>query len=620
MIPQKGNVLKDQLQSYLEGKGIDIHKPFHCLNPEHDDHNPSMSYDPKRNRIKCFSCGVDYDTFGLIKAEYGIIDDKDVYAKANELFPTAQNQHKTSPEIPSQNAVKTRSNKPHHAYLEQCAKDVQLTDYFAKRGIGKHTADLFRLGYDKKTGFAVIPTSDGAYVSRNVDPNCKQGDRYRKSSGEAHVFNHACISSDRPIFVVEGEFDALSMAEAGQEAIALGSATNKGKLFSLLEKQRPKHPLILALDQDDAGIKASAEILIELEAKGIKAIDPKIYGEYKDANEFLMADRNGFIEAVKTALKAAESLAGAEREAYEKNSAKSHILAFLDGIAESANTSAITTWFKELDAALGGGLYEGLYVIGALSSLGKTTFTLQIADQIAQQGYDVLFISLEMARTELMAKSISRLTYMFDEAHAKTARGITDGKRYFADEDGYGGYSDEEKQHIKNCVMEYEKYAQHLYFMEGIGTISANDVRQMVEKHKRITGKAPVVMVDYLQLLAPNNPRATDKQTADQSVMILKQISRDYKVPVIAISSLNRNSYKDPIEMKSFKESGGIEYSSDVLIGLQPTGIGESDFDVDEYKRRDPRGVDVVILKNRNGSTGEKVTFEYKPAYNHFEE
>jgi replicative DNA helicase len=56
------------------------------------------------------------------------------------------------------------------------------------------------------------------------------------------------------------------------------------------------------------------------------------------------------------------------------------------------------------------GLYEGLYIVGAMSSLGKTTFVTQIGDQIANNGTDVLIFSLEMSRYELMAKSISRLT------------------------------------------------------------------------------------------------------------------------------------------------------------------------------------------------------------------
>ena len=109
---------------------------------------------------------------------------------------------------------------------------------------------------------------------------------------------------------------------------------------------------------------------------------------------------------------------------------------FIDGIADSVDTPFIPTGFKKLDSVLDGGLYEGLYIVGAISSLGKTTLITQITDQIAQSGTDVLIFSLEMARSELIAKSISRHTLQSvlqtggDTRNAKTTRGISTGKRY----------------------------------------------------------------------------------------------------------------------------------------------------------------------------------------------
>ena len=88
------------------------------------------------------------------------------------------------------------------------------------------------------------------------------------------------------------------------------------------------------------------------------------------------------------------------------------VKSLIDGIADSINTPYIPTGFKNFDSILDGGLYEGVYILGAIPSLGKTTLALQIADQIAEAGEDVLIFSLEMARRELMAKSISRLTLL----------------------------------------------------------------------------------------------------------------------------------------------------------------------------------------------------------------
>jgi replicative DNA helicase len=151
-----------------------------------------------------------------------------------------------------------------------------------------------------------------------------------------------------------------------------------------------------------------------------------------------------------------------------------------------------------------------------------------------------------------------------------------------------------------------------------MGDVGAAQVRDAVQRHVNITSRAPVVIIDYLQLLAPHNERATDKQNTDKAVLELKRISRDFKIPVIGISSFNRESYKDAVKMQAFKESGAIEYSSDVLIGLQLEGAGDNDFDATEAKRKNPRRVELVILKNRNGVTGDKIAFDYYPHFNFY--
>lgn len=89
--------------------------------------------------------------------------------------------------------------------------------------------------------------------------------------------------------------------------------------------------------------------------------------------------------------------------------------------------------------------------------------------------------------------------------YAKTTRGITTGKRYAT-------YSSEEKEIIKQCINIYGTYADHIYIIEGVGDIGVDQVRKAVEQHILYTGRAPVVFVDYLQILAPYNEKATDKQ------------------------------------------------------------------------------------------------------------
>ena len=111
----------------------------------------------------------------------------------------------------------------------------------------------------------------------------------------------------------------------------------------------------------------------------------------------------------------------------------------------------------------------------------------------------------------------------------------------------------------------------------------------------------------------------------DKSVKILKQLSRDLETTVMAISSFNRMNYNTPVSMVSFKESGGIEYSADLVLGLQFSAFSDSsvdnkEIDFDEEKAKEPRKVELKILKNRNGETGKSVHFDYYAKYNMYEE
>lgn len=128
------------------------------------------------------------------------------------------------------------------------------------------------------------------------------------------------------------------------------------------------------------------------------------------------------------------------------------------------------------------------------------------------------------------------------------------------------------------------------------------------------------MIIDYIQIIAPYSERATDKQNIDKAVIELKRISRDFKVPIIGISSFNRANYNTPVTMEAFKESGAIEYSSDVLIGLQLEGVGKDKVDVNAKKDKNPREIELVVLKNRNGATGKKVSYNYYPLFNYFKE
>ena len=361
---------------------------------------------------------------------------------------------------------------------------------------------------------------------------------------------------------------------------------------------------------------------------------------YKDVNEFLVSDRDGFIEWVK----AGENLNFEElkeiiteeevniTEEFEKEAVSYYLNDFLLEVKKNREGQAISTGFSNLDKKfLDGGLYPGLYFVGANSSAGKTTFILQMADSIAKSGQGVLIFSLEMSRNELIAKSLSRLSVIKDmeknksTKHAKTTRGILKGI-----------YTDIEQVILSQCFQDYSKWGNNIWIVEGVGNVGVEVIKEKTEKYmkyQKSNGKPPVIFIDYLQILAPYDVRMTDKQNVDKNVLELKRLSRDFGVPVVGISSFNRDNYTAPVNMASFKESGAIEYSSDVLIGLQYEG---SDYRENEKeserlarmrilnktmeqaaKEGKSQKMQVKILKNRNGVRGS-VYFDFFPKFNFF--
>lgn len=494
---------------------------------------------------------------------------------------------------------------------------IDVTDYH--RGLSKETLDRFNVGFDPdwkhpvhegdpkahykdapRSPRLIIPTGPDTYLARDTRPaSALFGDsknHVKKKVNGSPVFNlEALRTAEQPIWIVEGEIDALSIIDVGGEAIGLGSKNNADKFLRYVSNHwsKSQQPFIIAMDNDKAGREAALKLrvgLAQMDAPFI-SMGADVFGEYKDANELLMADRGALRwivssarrqtedrseleKAIEEGKKASEELENLYREKriseYNKNAqATVYLNEFIDMIGENANTPCVSTGFTNLDRALDGGLYEGLYIVGALSSLGKTTLVMQIADQIATQGHDVLIFSLEMARSELLSKTISRLTLQLNledggsDQCPKTSRGITDGRRW-------GGYSDEEIDLINRAVNEYETFSDHIYIREGLGDIrvqypeddpkagqhKTKSIWESVNEHVMVTGRTPVVIVDYLQILAPYNDRLSDKQNTDKSVLELKRLSREYKTPVIAVSSFNRENYNKAVSMTAFKESG----------------------------------------------------------------
>ena len=610
-----------------------------------------------KTHFKCFSCGFYGDIVELIAKRDGY-DKQSNLTKINHackefnirLDKVRTRQTKDAPidwngdPIYEAEEIKTKkkdsslkgektpepeNERDFYPLICEAMQHIDECDYLDKRGISKDLQKRMRIGFIENYPVPnnrnitmpaiIIPTSgNSAYTIASVNgaDKTKNIAKYY-NEGKKGIYNlYALHSDDQPVFVVEGELDCLSFMELGFKSIALRSASSNHdalikELKEIDQTQRPT--LILALDNDEAGAKQNLVLAEKLQKAGICYFMPKsseLYGTHKDANECLVNEREAF-------KKRAEHLQQSPEELYNENSAKHALASFLEDIENNRNKEPIETGFPNLNDALDGGLFAGLYVIGAISSLGKTTFTLQMADNIAKAGHDVLIFSLEMAQKELIAKSISRISLQEMKPGQDTAKLARSTRNLLSN---INRNTKEQMKVIKDALKIYGEYANNIFVVEGLGDVDIDRIKNTIAQHVIYRKKTPVVIIDYLQIIAPYEPKATDKQNTDKAVLELKRISRDYETPVIAISSFNRDNYKEAVNMSSFKESGAIEYSSDVLIGLQLKGAGEKGVDLEELKKQNPRQVELKILKNRNGRTGEIVEFDFYPKYNDFEE
>ena len=504
-------------------------------------------------------------------------------------------------------------------------------EYCLNRGISKKIYDKFGLKYEPEwkhpkaenvpvSPHLLIPTSEESYLTYDLETFAK------KKVGKNHFFNFEILKQSEPVFVVEGEFDALSVEEVGGHAVALGGVSNVKNFVSELKKLEKVPILLLALDSDSAGRKAEVELKSLLDAEKFVCYPANINFGNNDPNESLLQSRKNFLEKV---LKLTKNPKYGEAEEIESTADYFYTESMSDLIF--GEHEVYSTGFRHLDAILDGGLYTGLYVLGAVSSLGKTTFCLQVMDNIAKDGNDVIFFSLEMPRDELMAKAISRISMNLSLQRAKNTKFAVTTREIL--KGGLKRYADK-MEIVEEAFAIRNEYSRHVYTKIGTGNIGADEIREIVKRHVEVTGRKPVVFVDYLQMLALNEG-LSDKQNVDKAVLELKRISRDFNIPVVGISSFNRENYNTSVNLTSFKESGAIEYSSDVLIGLQYDYMfmpgnetnsqrferiyKEQQVNFEKSAQGKPVTIELKVLKNRNGAKGSTY-FNFWEKYNLFAE
>ena len=312
-----------------------------------------------------------------------------------------------------------------------------------------------------------------------------------------------------------------------------------------------------------------------------------------------------------------------------KDTRPGNVLAYIESGAFTADIDRFTrykdrkTGYSNMDAVQS--LYPGLYVLGAISSLGKTTFAHQMADYLASAGDEVLYFSLEQNKLELVSKSVARKMFKayYGTEHQDECKSSIDIRRGLAA--GVPGF--------QNQLTNYAKeVGNRLSILDANFNCTIEEIESHCLAYMKANQVRPVVFIDYMQIITPStvNGRPMDTKTSiDHIVHELKAFQSRYNLVVIAICSLNRQNYLTQIDFESFKESGGIEYTADVVWGLQLQVMHDEIFDKDkkinekrqkvkEAKAAVPRAIELCCLKNRYGRANYTCGFNYWPQYDTF--
>ena len=249
----------------------------------------------------------------------------------------------------------------------------------------------------------------------------------------------------------------------------------------------------------------------------------------------------------------------------------------------------------------------GLYIIGAVPAAGKTTFCWQMLEQLAERGEDCIYCSYEMSQLELFTKTAARRLFLRDAKTALTAAQIRRGVVSKA---------------LDEVILETAKTKANLSVLE-LQDETTDDLLSRLKPLCTDKAKAPVVCLDYLQIVPSS--KETTKLGVDDSVRKLKKFQRDTNTTFIVISSFNRANYTQGVSFESFKESGNIEYTADVVWSLQQNdlnsinlnNIGNRSKRTDDAKNKQPCRIQLKCLKNRQG-TNYDCFFNYHAAYDCF--
>ena len=244
----------------------------------------------------------------------------------------------------------------------------------------------------------------------------------------------------------------------------------------------------------------------------------------------------------------------------------------------------VASGFYDLDALTQGFQKSDLIILAGRPSMGKTAFVLNLTENILKHyKLPVIFFSLEMSKEQLIYRLLSNET------------GISQTRLKL------GNLYKEDWYELKKSIQEY---SQLPFFIDDQPNLTTLNIRSKIKKILFEQNKIGLIIIDYLQLLLSSKSKSENRvQEISQITRTLKNIAKEFQIPIIALSQLSRNVEsrvnKRPV-LSDLRESGSIEQDADLVLML----YRENYYNSTIKKNENITPAELIIAKHRNGPLG----------------
>lgn len=260
------------------------------------------------------------------------------------------------------------------------------------------------------------------------------------------------------------------------------------------------------------------------------------------------------------------------------------------------DVTGIATGFTDLDRMTSGLQPGDLVIVAGRPSMGKTAFSINIAENVALDSkLPVAIFSMEMGATQLAMRMLGSVGKL-NQHDLRTGR-----------------LQDDDWGHLTQALGKLNDAPIHI---DESAALTALEVRARSRRLHRQNGGLGLIVVDYIQLMSSNAGKASENRATEISEISrsLKSLAKELHVPVVALSQLNRSLEQRPNKrpvMSDLRESGAIEQDADLILFIYRDEVYNSD-------SADKGKAEIIIGKQRNGPIG-KVELAFRGEYTRFD-